>query len=142
MALTASSPVGTNDAPLGAVAKTHRELDAWKLANKLRKRIYALTRRPAVTGDQDFCRQIRRAINSACNNTCEGFYKYKHKPFASSLRIARGELGEVSDQLEAALEPGYLDIPEYEELSALAAEALATNAGLLKYLDAHPDAAK
>jgi hypothetical protein len=51
-------------------------------------------------------------------------------------------LGEVSDQLEAALEPGYLDMPEYEELSALAADALATNAGLLKYLDEHPDAAK
>jgi four helix bundle protein len=69
-------------------------------------------------------------------------YKYKHKPFASSLRIARSELGEVSDQLEAALEPGYLDTAEYTEPIALVGEALATNGGLVKYLEEHPDEPK
>jgi four helix bundle protein len=121
------------------MAKTHRELEAWKIANKLRRRIYALTRRSAVASDAGFCDQIVRAINSACSNTSEGFYKFKHKPFAHSLRIARGELGEVRDELEAALQAQHLAPSEYEELEALASQALATNAGLLKYLEDHPD---
>lgn len=116
-------------------ARRHRDLVAWQLLNKLRSRILPITKRSSVAADVDFCRQIRRAINSACHNTVEGFYKYRHKEFARSLRIARGETGEVDDQLEAGKQAGHLTDDEFEELSALCAEALAVNAGLLKYLD-------
>ena len=108
---------------------------AWQVLNRLRGRILAITKRPAVAADIDYCRQIRRAINSACHNTVEGFYKYRHKEFARSLRIARGEAGEVDDQLEAGKQAGHLTDEEFTELSALCAEALAVNAGLIKYLD-------
>ena len=118
-------------------ARKHRELVAWQLLNRLRGRILAITKRPAVAMDIDFCRQIRRAINSACHNTVEGFYKYRHKEFARSLRIARGEAGEVDDQLEAGKQAGHLTDEEFAELSALCAEALAVNGGLLKYLESN-----
>jgi four helix bundle protein len=110
-------------------------LVAWQLLNKLRIRIVPITKRSSVAEDKDFCRQIRRSINSACHNTVEGFYKYRHREFAHSLRIARGEAGEVDDQLEAGRQLGHLTDEEFDELSALCAEALAANAGLLKYLE-------
>jgi four helix bundle protein len=119
----------------GMGVRRHRDLVAWQLLNRLRGRILAITKRPSVSIDSDFCSQIRRAINSACHNTVEGFYKYRHKELAHSLRIARGEAGEVDDQLEAGKQAGHLTDEEYAELSALCGEALAANAGLLKYLD-------
>lgn len=117
------------------MARTHRDLETWKLANDLRRRIYQFTARPQVAKDVDYCRQIRRAINSACGNTSEGFYKYKHPQFAHSMRVARGELGEVIDLLNAAVQAGYLEPSEHDELTALAARALAANGGLLNYLE-------
>lgn len=68
-------------------------------------------------------------------NWTQGFYKYKHPPFANSVRIARGELGEVSDQLDAGHDLGYLDVTGYEELCDLCAQALKTNSGLLNHLE-------
>jgi four helix bundle protein len=117
------------------MARTHRELECWQLANQLRSRLLMILKRPEVARDLNFCEQTDRAVNSACHNTSEGFYKYRHKPFAASLRIARGELGETSDALEEGLEKKYIGPEEYEELIALCAKALAANAGLLNYLD-------
>ena len=117
------------------MARTHRDLECWQLANQLRKKLLAILKRADVARDLNFCNQTDRAINSTCHNTSEGFYKYRHKPFAASLRIARGELGETSDALDEGLEKKYITPEEYEELSALCAKALAANAGLLNYLD-------
>src|SRR5687767_212100 len=117
------------------MARTHRELECWQLANQLRSKLLRILRRPDVAMDRNFRDQTDRAVNSACHNTSEGFYKYRHKPFAASLRIARGELGETSDALDEGLEKNYITREEHEELAALCAKALAANAGLLNYLD-------
>jgi four helix bundle protein len=117
------------------MARNHRELECWQLANDLRKRVLKLLKHPDVARDLDFCDQAARAVNSACHNTSEGFYKYNHKPFAASLRIARGELGETNDQFDAALQKGYITPAEFDELVALCSRALAANAGLINYLD-------
>lgn len=51
------------------------------------------------------------------------------------MRIARGEIGEVRDQLEAGRDAGYIDSGEYEELNDLCEQALKTNGALLSYLE-------
>lgn len=105
------------------------------MAYELRKPLLKIIKRPEVARDLNFCGQADRAVNSACHNTSEGFYQYKHRPFAASLRIARGQLGETNDQLDAALQKAYITPEEYEDLTGLCAQALAANAGLLNYLD-------
>jgi four helix bundle protein len=122
-----------------SMATDHRELECWQLADQLRQRILQIVKRPKVARDQNFCDDIDRAINSACHNTAEGFYKFKHKPFAASLRIARGELGETRDQLESAAQKTYIDVQEHQELESLCKRALAANGGLIRFLDTHPD---
>jgi len=117
------------------MARTHRELECWQLAYELRKPLLKIIKRPEVARDLNFCGQADRAVNSACHNTSEGFYQYKHRPFAASLRIARGQLGETNDQLDAALQKAYITPEEYEDLTGLCAQALAANAGLSNYLD-------
>jgi four helix bundle protein len=121
------------------MAKDHRELECWQLADELRQRILQIVKRPNVERDRKFCDDIDRAINSACHNTSEGFYKFKHKQFAASMRIARGELGEARDQLEAAAQKKYIDREEHEELEALCRRALGASGGLIRFLDNNPD---
>jgi four helix bundle protein len=116
-------------------ARTHRQLVVWQLANELRKRVFEFTSAERVKGDEDYCRQIRRAINSACHNTAEGFNRYRHREFANSLHIARGELGEVDDQLEAGKLAGHLTEEECEELLTLCSKAVAANTALLRHLE-------
>jgi four helix bundle protein len=122
------------------MARDHRELECWQLADELRQRVLEIIKRPNAARDKNFCDDIDRASNSACYNTSEGFYKFKHKPFAASLRIARGELGETRDQLEAAAQKKYVTTTEHAELDALCRRALGANGGLIKFLDDHPDA--
>jgi four helix bundle protein len=122
------------------MARDHRELECWRLADELRQRVLEIIRRPTAARDKNFCDDIDRASSSACHNTSEGFYKFKHKPFAASLRIARGELGETRDQLEAAAQKKYVTTTEHAELDALCRRALGANGGLIKFLDDHPDA--
>jgi four helix bundle protein len=121
------------------MARDHRELECWRLADELRQRILDIIKRPNAARDRSFCDDIDRSSSSACHNTSEGFYKFKHKPFAASLRIARGELGEARDQLEAAAHKKYITEAEHAELDALCRRALGANGGLIKFLDEHPD---
>ena len=121
------------------MARTHRDLECWKLADELRQRVLEIIQRPKAARDKKFCDDIDRASNSACHNTAEGFYKFKHKAFAASLRIARGELGETRDQLDSAKQKKYIDAKEHEELESLCRRALAANGGLINWLDTHPD---
>ena len=121
------------------MARTHRELECWQLADQLRQRILKIIERPKVARDRKFCDDIDRSSNSACHNTTEGFYKFKHKLFAASLRIARGELGEACDQLESAKQKRYIDEQEHAELESLCRRALGATARLIQWLDTHPD---
>ena len=117
----------------------HRELECWQLADELRQRVLEIIKRPRVSKDTNFCDDIDRASNSACHNTAEGFYKYKHKQFAASLRIARGELGETRDQLVSAAQKKYISDKEHSDLDTLCRRALGANGGLIHWLDTHPD---
>jgi four helix bundle protein len=121
------------------MARDHRELECWQLADELRQRVLHILKRPQVARDRKFCDDIDRSTNSACHNTAEGFYKFKHKLFAASLRIARGELGEARDQIESASQKAYIDAKEHTELESLCKRALGANGGLIRFLDTHPD---
>ena len=113
-------------------AKHHRELEAWQLADDVRKAILNLVSREHVKRDFDFCSQARRAANSACRNTAEGFWRYLHPEFARFLNIAKGSLGELLDSTDEALECRYIDRAEYDVLNAIIERAIKANLGLLE----------
>jgi four helix bundle protein len=109
-------------------------LDAWVLANEVRREILALTDRPDVKRDFDFCDQARRAANSACKNTAEGFHRYKHPEFANFVNIAKGSLGELFDSLHEARMKRYIDDREYGRLHQMVDRAHRCACGLHTHL--------
>ncbi|MEK6336942.1 MAG: four helix bundle protein [Acidobacteriota bacterium] len=117
-----------------ATFKTFEEIDAWKKARELTKRIYA------VSGTGDFAKdfglkdQIRKASVSIMSNIAEGFDRSGTGEFVQFLAIAKGSAAEVTSQLYVALDQDYVDQKIFAELRALGMETGNMIGGLMKYL--------
>ena len=118
--------------------RSHRDIEAWRLAHDLRRRIVELTKRPNVKRDFVFCDQARRAAGSACRNLAEGFYRHGHPEFARFVNIALGSEGELLDCLDEARLKEYVDADEFGDFNRRINHAIAAAAGLRKYLQRTP----
>lgn len=91
--------------------RRHEDLIAWQLCSRLRRLVLRYIRSGPAAKDFDYRIQLRKAARSACYNTSEGFYRYRHGQFGNQLAIARASLGEGLDQLDEGLENGYPEAP-------------------------------
>ncbi|CAN5883798.1 hypothetical protein BH18ACI5_BH18ACI5_23640 [soil metagenome] len=121
------------------MAKDHREFIVWQLADEVRREVIAITDAEPVRRDWSFRKQIRDACDSACANFAEGFRRYKYKQFAHFVRIVRGSLKDVIDQLDSALQKQYITADTARRLQRLCQRALSAAAGLIRWLEANPD---
>ncbi|VTT97678.1 S23 ribosomal protein OS=Nitrosococcus watsoni (strain C-113) GN=Nwat_0046 PE=4 SV=1: 23S_rRNA_IVP [Gemmataceae bacterium] len=110
------------------------ELDAWKKARELNKRVYRLTRQPPMSKDYGLCDQMRRSSLSVMCNIAEGFERGSRNEFIQFLGYAKGSAGEVRAQLVAAIDAPYIDEATFEEMTALAVQVGQVIAGLIRYL--------
>jgi four helix bundle protein len=117
-----------------ATFKTFEEIDAWKKARELTKRVYAVTRAGAFAKDFSLKDQIRRASVSIMSNVAEGFDRGGTGEFVQFLAIAKGSTVEVKSQLYVALDQDYIDQRIFAELSGLTMETGSMVGGLMKYL--------
>jgi four helix bundle protein len=114
--------------------RSPEEFDAWQLAWELKARIGRLTAINPVACDRKFCDEINEAARSAPDNIAEGFYRFNPADFANYVRIARGSLGEVRNQLKHAHSRGYVNDAEFAELFGLCRRAIGAATGLRLYL--------
>ncbi|MEO6212019.1 MAG: four helix bundle protein [Vicinamibacterales bacterium] len=121
------------------MTRDHREFIVWQLADEVRREVIALTDNEPVNRDWRFRRQIRGACDSACSNFAEGFGRHKYQQFAYFIRIVRGSLREVIDQLEAGFEKEYISADTARRLQRRCQRALSAAAGLIRWLESHPD---
>jgi four helix bundle protein len=115
-------------------ARTFTELDAWKLANELKLRVYALIRSGDAHRDFEFRDQIRNAAASAPRNIAEGFGRYAPKDFSQYLRIANGSLMETTNHLQDGVDRGYFTPEQIADAQILAKRASAATTSLIRYL--------
>ena len=106
------------------------EFDAWKLSWELKERIVAFTATSPATRDRKFCDEILKSARSAPDNISEGFYRFNPPDFANFVRIAKGSLGEVRNQLHHAHTSKYISDEEFDELRRLCQRAIGASTGL------------
>lgn len=110
------------------------EIDAWKKARVLTRRVYA------VTGHGDFARdlglrnQIQRAAVLVMSNIVEEFERGSRREFARFLSIAKASAGEVRSQLYVAFDIGYLNESTFADLKEQCEEVSRLISGLIRYL--------
>jgi four helix bundle protein len=117
-----------------ATFKTFEEIEAWKKARELTKRIYAVSGAGSFARDFSLKNQIRSASVSIMSNIAEGYDRSGTGEFVQFLAISKGSAAEVKSQLYVALDQEYIDQPIFNELRVLAMETGNMVGGLMKYL--------
>ena len=110
------------------------DLEVYKAASDLRRRIYELARSLPDLEKYALTQQMIRAAVSLTNNMAEGYGRYHWQESMQFFRHSRGSLMELVDDLSACREQNYMTDPHYEELRKLAEDLLPQINGYLRYL--------
>ena len=118
------------------MAKVDRfeDLDAWKLARVLTGKVYRLSRDGGFARDFGFRDQICRASVSIVSNIAEGFERNSNRAFQQFLSIAKGSAGEVRAQLYVALDLGYIEQEQFDDMMQSVSRISKMLAKLISYI--------
>lgn len=106
------------------------DLVAWQKARALTKAIYLVSQQGAFQKDFGLSGQIQRASVSIMSNIAEGFERGSSADFHRFLIMAKASCAEVRTQLYVALDIGYLDTTEFNQLQKQAEEVARLVGGL------------
>jgi four helix bundle protein len=102
-------------------ARSHRELDAFRLSDEIRKKVIEFTSTSPASRDFKYCNQIRDSAASVPTNIAEGFARRSPRDFARFLSIAKGSLLETQERIRDGVDRGYVDEERAAELMKLTA---------------------
>jgi four helix bundle protein len=97
-------------------AKYFEDLQVWQEARRMTNKVYDISRKQSFSKDYGLIDQIRRASVSIMSNIAEGYERGGNQEFIQFLSIAKGSCGEVRCQLYLAMDQGYADRRECDEL--------------------------
>ena len=122
-----------------AGARHYTQLRVWKLADELRREVFALTARPKFARDFKAQQQADDGINSVCRNIAEGFGCGTHAEFANFLVYSRRSLNEVRDAIRAARMKEYVNAGDLQRISDLVHRLHPALSRFIGYLRRTPD---
>jgi four helix bundle protein len=126
---------------VGAIAvsmagvRDHEELDVWKLCNELEESLAPVLRRAEFCREPSLQGQMIRASERLCPNIAEGFSRYYPRDNAKFVRIAKGSLSELIDQLVRARSRRLISADEEARFTRLARRARGAATGYVRYLE-------
>ena len=95
------------------------DLSIWRLSLKVTRLIYDLSSQNKFVKDFGLKSQMQRAIVSVSSNIVEGFEKNNNNEFIRYLKIAKGSIGEVRNQLYISRDINYINDKEFNYLNDL-----------------------
>lgn len=111
------------------------DLNIWKLSLKITKLIYDISANKYFIKDFGLKDQIRRAVVSISSNIVEGFEKNNNNEFIRYLKISKGSLGEVRNQLFIAKEIDYISLLEFNSINNLLLDLANQTGSFISYLE-------
>jgi four helix bundle protein len=117
-----------------ATIKRFEDLDCWKEARFLVRRVYRLTKKDGFKRDFDLIRQIRRSAVSSMANIAEGFHRSSSKDFLKFLDYSRSSIAETISHAYVALDQNYISEKEMNELKESGECVWKKINGLIAYL--------
>ncbi len=104
------------------MVRTFQDLVVWQKAITLVTEIYRVTQKFPKEEIFGLISQLRRAAVSVPSNIAEGQGRLTEKEFRQFLGNARGSLSELETQIIIAKNLGYLDNPDFDNLSTIISE--------------------
>lgn len=99
-----------------ATIKKFEEIKAWQRAREVTNRVYIVTGNGQFSKDFGLRDQIRRASVSIMANIAEGFARRSDKDFAYFLNISRSSVAEAQSHLYVAIDQGYVNESEFDDI--------------------------
>ena len=115
------------------------DIEAWKLARELTRKVYSLTKNPEFAKDFGLKNQIQEAAGSSMHNTAEGFDSETNAEFIRFLRYSKRSCTEVQSELYVALDQKYISLDEFNDTYELARQTRAAIRGFINYLKKYKD---
>jgi four helix bundle protein len=106
------------------------DLIAWQKARALAKAIYIETQQGRFSRDFGLSSQIQRAAVSVMSNIAEGFERSRLGEFHQFLSTTKSSCAEVRSHLYLALEIGYLQQDQFDDMLSRAEEVARIIGGL------------
>lgn len=110
------------------------DIEAWRLARELTRKVYRLTKRSAFAKDYGLTRQIQDAAGSSMHNIAEGFDSESNAEFIRFLRYSKRSCSEVQSELYVALDEKYISSDEFRDVYEQAGITRAAVRGFINYL--------
>jgi len=114
--------------------KQFEEIEAWKKARELTKKIYGVSSKSNFNQDWTLKDQIRRAAISVMSNIVEGFDSGFNAEFIRFLNMSRRSASEVQNHLYIALDQNYITDDEFKIVYGETEEIRKMIIGFIKYL--------
>lgn len=92
------------------------DLIIWQKGIEFAKEVYLITDRQPMRNDFGLKAQMRNAAVAIPTNIAEGFERRSRKEYLNFLNIAKASAGECRSLLYVALEIGYLEQTEHDQL--------------------------
>ena len=110
------------------------DIIAWQKARELDKVIFTLIQNSTIKSDFALKDQMLRSSGSIMDNIAEGFDRDGNKEFIHFLTISKGSCSELRSQLYRAMDRGYINEENFEEIKNKSIEVNKIIGGLIKYL--------
>ncbi len=110
------------------------DLDCWKEARVLVKKVYNATENNRFGKDTRLARQIQAAAASSMANIAEGLIRRSDKEFIQFLFIAMSSTAEVRSHLYIALDRQYITRESFDDIYEQANKTGRLISSLIKYL--------
>ena len=114
--------------------KRFEDIEAWRLARELSRKVYSLTKKTGFTRDYGLKGQIQEAAGSTMHNIAEGFDSETNPEFVRFLRYAKRSCTEVQSELYVALDQHYITSDEFQDVYEHAGRTRAAIRGFINYL--------
>lgn len=120
--------------------KSYRDLEVWKKAMRLAKRIYQVTQKFPTEERFGLTNQLRRAVVSVPSNLAEGHARSGPGDFSRFISIAMGSGAEAETQVLLSSALGYMNDALAQELLAELDVIGKMLRGLAKSIEKHRNA--
>ena len=118
------------------------DIEAWKIARKLRVEVYGIVRKLPSEERFDLGSQMRKAGVSCTANIAEGYGRYHFQENIQFCRISRGPLYETQDHLITCLDNEYITKEKYDAVWATSEDGIRVLDGYIRYLKTQQNKSK
>ncbi len=111
------------------------DIEAWKLARKLRIEIYKIVKKLPPEERFDLGSQMRKAAVSCTANIAEGYGRFHFQENIQFCRQSRGSMYETQDHLITCLDNSYISKEKYDVVYKISEDAIKVLDGYIRYLN-------